>query len=75
MTSTQAFIRNAGTSRFDVKGETQVEDLHKRQSTDAEHWGGTTRSSDEATVTVVERRCRVVRYCLNDQPLLVGGFG
>jgi hypothetical protein len=34
-----------------------------------------TRSSDEATAMVVERRGRVVRYCLDDQPLLVGGFG
>ena len=68
-------MRNAGTSRFDVKGETQVEDLHKRESTDAKHWDGMTRSSDEATVMVVERRGRVVRYCLNDQPLLVGGVG
>ena len=75
MTSTQAFIRNAGTSRFDAKVEAQVEDLHKRVSTDAKHWGGMTRSSDEATVMVVERRGRVVRYCLNDQPPLVGGVG
>jgi hypothetical protein len=52
-----------------------VEDLHKRESTDAKHWGGMARSSDEATVMVVERRGRVVRYCLNDQPLLVGGVG
>ena len=75
MTSTQAFMRNAGTSRFDAKGEAQVEDLHKRESTNAKHWGGMTRSSDEETVMVVERRGRVVRYCLNDQPLLVGGVG
>jgi hypothetical protein len=75
VTSTQAFIRNAGTSRFDVKGEAQVEDLHKRASTDAKHWGGMTRSSDEATAMVAERRGRVVRYCLNDQPPLVGGVG
>jgi hypothetical protein len=75
VTSTQAFMRNAGTSRFDVKGEAQVEDLHERASTDAKHWGGMTRSSDEATAMVVERRGRVVRYCLNDQPLLVGGIG
>jgi hypothetical protein len=68
-------MRNAGTSRFDVKGEAQVEDLHKRASTDAKHWGGMTRSSDEATAMVVERRGRVVRYCLNDQPPLVGGVG
>lgn len=75
MTSIQAFIRNAGTSRFDVKGEAQVEDLHKRASTEAKHWGGTTRSSDEAPVMGVERRGRVVWYCLNDQPQLVGGIG
>ena len=68
-------MRNAGTSRFDAKGEAQVEDLHKRESTNAKHWGGMTRSSDEETVMVVERRGRVVRYCLNDQPLLVGGVG
>lgn len=75
MTSTQAFMRNAGTSRFDVKGEAQVEDLHKCERTDAKHWGGMTRSSDEATAMVAERRGRVVRYCLNDQPPLVGGVG
>ncbi len=75
VTSTQAFMRNAGTSRFDVKGEAQVEGLHKRASTDARHWGGMTRSSDEATAMVVERRGCVVRYCLNDQPPLVGGVG
>jgi hypothetical protein len=68
-------MRNAGTSRVDVKGEAQVEDLHKRESTDAKHWGGMTCSSDEATVMVVERRGRVVRYYLNDQLLLVGGVG
>lgn len=68
-------MRNAGSSRFDVKGEAQVEDLHKRVSTDARHWGGMTRSGNEASVMVVERRGRVVRYCLNDQPLLVGGVG
>jgi len=73
VTSTQAFLRNAGTSRFDVKGEAQVEDLHKRVSTEAKHWGGMTRSSDEATAMVVERRGRVVRYCLGDQPPSVGG--
>lgn len=66
-------MRNAGSSRFDAKGEAQVEDLHKRASTDAKHCDGMTRGSDEASVMVVERRGRVVRYCLNDQPLLVGG--
>jgi hypothetical protein len=74
VTSTQAFMRNAGTSRFDVKGEAQVEDLHKRGSTEAKHWGGTIRSSDEAAVMGVERRGRVVQYCLSDQPPKVGGI-
>ena len=51
-----------------------MEDLHKRASTDAEHWGGMIRSSDEAPVMSVERRGRVVQYCLSGQPPMVGGI-
>ena len=34
---------------------------HKRESTDAEHGGGLTRSSDEVSVMEMERRGRVDR--------------
>ena len=73
MNSTQAFVWNAGTSRFNAKGEVQVGDPHKFESTNVKHWGGAIRSSDEASVMGVERRGRVVQYCLCDQPLLGGG--
>ena len=73
VTFTQGFMWNAGTSNFNVKGEVQVEDLYKSQSTDVKNWGGMTRSSDEAFVMRVERRGRVVWYCLKNQLLFVGG--
>ena len=62
MTFTQAFVWNAGTCRFNVKGEVQVRDPHKNESTDVKNRGGTTRSSDEASVMGVERRGRVVQF-------------
>ena len=40
----QAWIRNVRTCRSDEKGRAQVEGLHKRASTDAEHRGGAVRS-------------------------------
>jgi hypothetical protein len=45
-----------GTSRSDVKGVSQAHKKGKILSTDAEHWGGLARSSDEATVMGVDRR-------------------
>jgi hypothetical protein len=41
-------VWNVGTCRLNVKGEIQVSDPHKNESTDVRHRGGTTRSSDEA---------------------------
>lgn len=38
------------------KGEGTSGDHHKAESTDARHWGGAARSSDEASVMGVERR-------------------
>lgn len=43
-----------GTSRSDAKGASQVNTIDKTVSTDAEHWGGSVRSNDEASVMVVE---------------------
>lgn len=40
---------------MDVKGEIQVLN-HKGESTEAMHWGGATRSSDEVAVMDMERR-------------------
>ncbi len=65
---------NAGTCRFNEKGEIQMGDPHKNESTDVKHRGGTTRSSNEAFVMKVERRSRVVQYCLSNQPQSVGGI-
>jgi len=56
----QASVRNVGTCRSDVKGEPQVGGPHKRESTDAEHRGGVTRSSDEGSVMELERRGDIV---------------
>lgn len=47
MNLVQALIRNLGTSRSNVKGETQVVDTIESESTNVEHWGRTTRSSVE----------------------------
>lgn len=69
----QALLWNAGTCRFDVKEEVQVGKPCKNESTDANHRGGTTRSSDEISVMEMERRGRVVRYCLKNQLLKAGG--
>jgi hypothetical protein len=57
-----------------LKGEIQMGDPHENESTDTKHRDGTTRSSDESSVMEVERRCRVVWWCLTDQPLSVGGI-
>ena len=48
-------MRNMRTCRFDVKGEAQVE-APQVESTDAEHRGGSARSSDEVSVMEMERR-------------------
>ena len=55
MNSVQALIRNMRTCRSDVKGEAQVE-APRGESTNAEHRGGSARSSDEVSVMEMERR-------------------
>ena len=47
---------NVGTCCSDAKGETQVRGPHEGESTDAGHRGGPTRSSEEVSVTEMERR-------------------
>ena len=71
---TQAFIWNVGTCRSNVKGEIQVGNPYKNESTDVENRGGTVRSSDEVSVMEMERRDSVVQYLFKDQPSLVGGI-
>lgn len=56
----QASVRNVGTCGSDVKGEPQVGGPHKRESTDAGHRGGVTRSSEEGSVMELERRGDIV---------------
>ncbi len=56
----QALVRNIGTCRLDVKGEAQVNSLHKSQSTDAGHRGGGARSRVEGLVMGLDRRGVVV---------------
>ncbi|KAF0194136.1 MAG: hypothetical protein FD169_1993 [Bacillota bacterium] len=58
MNVAQAFVWNAGTYDFDVKGEIQAATT-ARMRTDAKYRGRVTRSSDEAPVMGVERRGRV----------------
>ncbi len=67
------FMWNAGTCRFNVKGETQAGNPCKSLSTDVKHRGGTIRSSDESSVMGVERRGRVVQYCFRSQLHFAGG--
>lgn len=62
----QAFMRNMGTCRFDVKGEIQVGSPHKNESTDAGHRGGTARSSVEGAVMAVEPRGSVIQLSFED---------
>ena len=57
MNSEQALVRNMRTCRPDDKGEAVVVEPH-RESTDAGHRGGLSRSSDEASVSW---RCQFFR--------------
>lgn len=59
------------TCRSDVKGEVQVE-TPRGESTNAEHRGGPSRSSDEASVMEVERRRWLVQFNLSCQPEMGG---
>ena len=47
---------------------------HVGESTDAEHRGGVTRSSVEASVMEVERRGYIVQLYVRDQPAMGGIF-
>ena len=58
--SIQALIRNLGTCRADAKGAFQVDDLHKKLSTDAAHRGGSVCSRDEGAEMALDRRGAVV---------------
>ena len=68
VTLIQALVRNVGTCRPDVKGETQVRGPHKGESTNAGHRGGLTRSSVEVSVMEMERRGWIIwPNCLANQ--------
>jgi hypothetical protein len=60
----QALVWNVGTCRSDDKGETQVREPHKGESTDAGHGGGAVRSRGEGSVMELDRRDCVVRLYL-----------
>jgi hypothetical protein len=64
----RASIRNTGTCRSDVKGETQAVHHRKGPSTDAEHRGGDARSRDEGPVMGLDRRGVVIRSLFIGQP-------
>ena len=64
MTVLWASVRNVGTGRSDVKGETQMGSPYKSESTDAEHRDGLPRSSREVPVMGMERRGQVTRLAL-----------
>ena len=66
VTLNQAFVWNAGTCRFDVKGETQTGGPCEGEITDAEHRGGATRSSVESSVMGLERRGCIVQLWSED---------
>ncbi len=66
MTLGRASIRNTGTCRSDVKGETQAVHYRKGLSTDAEHRGGDVRIRDEGPVMGLDRRGIVIRFYLMD---------
>ena len=56
----EALVWNIGSSRFDVKGEIQAENLQEL-NTDAKHCGGLIGSSEEAPVMGVERSDQIIR--------------
>ena len=45
---------------------------HKGESTDAKHWGGAARSSDETSVMDVERRGSIRLVGITIQPVRAG---
>ena len=68
VTLRQASIRNTGTCRSDVKGETQAVSHREGQSTDAEHRDGDARSREEGPVMGLDRRGVVIRLDSSGQP-------
>ena len=68
VTLRQAPIRNTGTCRPDVKGETQAVSHREGLSTDAGHRGGGARSREEGPVTGLDRRGAVIRLYSADNP-------
>ena len=68
MTLIQALVRNVGTCRPDIKGESQVNSLREGESTDVGHRGGVARSRDEGPVMGLDRRGDVVWLCRADNP-------
>lgn len=68
VTLRQASIRNTGTRRSDVKGETQAVSHRKGLSTDAEHGGGDVHSREEGPVMGLDRRGVVIRLYPFGQP-------
>jgi len=68
VTLRQAPIRNTGTCRPDVKGETQAVSHREGPSTDAGHRGGGARSRDEGPVMGPDRRGAVIRLYSADNP-------
>jgi hypothetical protein len=61
VTLNRALARNVGTCRPDAKGAIQAGGPREDRSTDAGHRGGAARSSDEGSVTELERRGCVVQ--------------
>ena len=68
VTLRQASIRNTGTCRSDVKGETQAVSHREGQSTDVEHRDGDARSREEGPVMGLDRRGVVIRLYSSGQP-------
>ncbi len=68
VTLIQALVRNLGICRPDVKGEIQVEGLHKDESTDAGHRGGDVCSRAEGPVMEPDRRGVVIQLYPGGNP-------
>ena len=68
VTLRQAPIRNTGTCRPDVKGETQAVSRREGPSTDAGHRGGGARSRGEGLVMGLDRRGAVIWLYSADNP-------
>jgi hypothetical protein len=68
VTSRQASVRNAGTCRPDVKGETQAVSSREGLSTDAGHRGGGARSRVDGSVMGSDRRGVVIQLYPGGNP-------